>query len=97
MSRVTHSPQSDPIAGADVISPVVYTVAEFCSAHKISRSKLYQLWRTGIGPRSMEVGARNLLTAEAACAWRRQLDGVGSSVLMEPRHDPAGRRRSHQR
>ena len=74
MSRTTHSPQSDPIAGADVT--VVYTVAEFCSAHKISRSKLYQLWRAGIGPRSIKIGARNLITAHAACAWRRQLEAA---------------------
>jgi hypothetical protein len=76
MSRSTHSPQSDRIAGADVMAPVVYTVAEFCSAHKISRSKLYELWRSGIGPRSIKIGSRNLITAEAACEWRRQLEAA---------------------
>jgi hypothetical protein len=73
MSRThTHFP-SDRIAGADVpaMAPVVYTVAEFCSAHKISRSKLYELWRSGIGPRSIKLGSKNLITAEAACEWRR--------------------------
>jgi hypothetical protein len=72
MSRTTHSPQSDPIAGADVT--VVYTVAEFCAAHKLSRSKLYQLWRSGLGPRSIKIGSKNLITAEAARDWRRQLE-----------------------
>ena len=77
MSRTTHYPQSDPIARADVIAPVVvYTVAEFCSAHKISRSKLYELSHAGIGPRSIKIGARNLITAEAAVAWRRQLEAT---------------------
>jgi len=81
MSRShTHSPQSD--AGADVpaIGPLVYTVAEFCSSHRISRSKLYALWRSGIGPRSIKLGSKNLITAEAACEWRRHLEaGVRSS------------------
>ena len=73
-------PQSDRIAGADVpaivMAPLVYTIAEFCSAHKISRSKLYQLWRSGIGPRAIKIGSKNLITAEAACAWRRQLEAA---------------------
>jgi hypothetical protein len=76
--RHSHPQQRDRIAGTDVpaIGPVVYTVAEFCSAHKISRSKLYQLWRSGIGPRSVKIGSKNLITGEAACAWRRQLEGA---------------------
>jgi hypothetical protein len=75
MSRShTHLP-SDRIAAADVpaMAPVVYTVTEFCVAHKISRSKLYQLWRSGMGPRAVKIGSKNLITAEAACEWRRQL------------------------
>ena len=77
----TPSPQGDRIAGADVqaivkASVVVYTIAEFCAAHKLSRSKLYQLWRSGIGPRSIKIGSKNLITAEAACAWRRELEAA---------------------
>jgi hypothetical protein len=48
----------------------VYTVAEFCSAHRISRSKLYQLWQAGEGPRVIVVGTRKLISTEAAAAWR---------------------------
>jgi len=79
MAQHIHSPQSDPRASADSAGPVVYTVAEFCSAHKISRSKLYQLWRAGTGPRSIKIGSRNLITAESASEWRRQLEGGGLS------------------
>jgi hypothetical protein len=75
-----YSPQSDRIAGADVpaivMAPVVYTVAEFCAAHKVSRSKLYEQ-RSGIGPRAIKIGSKNLITAEAACEWRRQLEASG--------------------
>jgi hypothetical protein len=81
MSR--NPPQSDRIPVADVpvivMAPVVFTVAEFCSAHKISRSKLYQLWHSGIGPRSIKIGSKNLITADAACEWRRQLEAAAKA------------------
>src|SRR5262249_52858561 len=48
-------------------------------AHRISRSKLYALWRSGIGPRAIKIGSKNLITAEAACEWRRQLEAGGRS------------------
>jgi len=73
MAQHIHSPQNDRVAD-DVSAIVMYTITEFCSAHKISRSKLYQLWRAGTGPRSVKIGSRNLITAEAACAWRQQLE-----------------------
>jgi hypothetical protein len=77
MAQHIHSPQSDPSASADSAGPVVYTIIEFCSAHKISRSKLYELWRSGIGPRAIKIGSKNLITAEAASEWRRQLEAGG--------------------
>jgi predicted DNA-binding transcriptional regulator AlpA len=79
MAQHIHRPQSNRIVGADVpvMSVVVYTVAEFCAAHKISRSKLYELWRAGIGPRRVKVGAKSLITGESAYEWRRQLEARG--------------------
>jgi hypothetical protein len=75
-SHYTPCPQSDRIAD-DVPAIVMYTVLEFCTAHKISRSKLYELWRAGIGPRSIKIGTRTLIPAGAACEWRRQLEAGG--------------------
>src|SRR5262249_12641749 len=88
MSRHPHFPQSDRIAGDDVpaIGPVVYTIAEFCAAHKISRSKLYALWRRGFRRRTINVGAKNLITAEAECAGRRHVEAGGGS--SSPKNDP---------
>jgi hypothetical protein len=48
-----------------------YTVNEFCDAHRISRSKLYELWSAGIGPRFIQVGTKKIITNEAAADWRR--------------------------
>ena len=49
-----------------------YTVNEFCDAHRISRSKLYQLWAAGVGPRFIKIGTKKIITLEAATVWRRE-------------------------
>jgi predicted DNA-binding transcriptional regulator AlpA len=47
-----------------------FTINEFCEAHRISRSKLYMLWREGTGPRTKSIGNKRIITAEAAAEWR---------------------------
>jgi hypothetical protein len=49
-----------------------FTVDEFCTSHRLSRSALYRAWREGIGPRFFRNGSRILISAEAAAAWRRE-------------------------
>jgi hypothetical protein len=51
-----------------------YTIAEFCLAYRISRSKLYQLWAAGRGPRVMCVDAKKLISKPAADDWRRECE-----------------------
>ena len=51
-----------------------YSVEEFCNRHGISRAYLYLLWRRGAGPRFMQVGARRLISKEAAFDWRRSTE-----------------------
>jgi hypothetical protein len=65
-----HSPMRDRAA---------YTVLEFCSAHRISKGKLYQLWAQGLGPRWMNVGTRRLITFEAAADWRAKCEARAQS------------------
>ena len=59
--------------------PVIYTVNEFCTAHRVSRSGLYKLWREGAGPRVKRVGTKILISAEAAAEWR----AAGESVVSK--------------
>jgi hypothetical protein len=40
------------------VERAAYTIAEFCTAHRISRSKLYQLWAAGRGPRKKKTSTR---------------------------------------
>ena len=55
-------------------APAVYTIAAFCDAHKISRTHLHSLTKSGRGPRLMRAGRRVLISPEAAAEWRRSLE-----------------------
>ena len=65
---------------------VAFTVSEFCEAHRISRSKLYQLWSCDLGPRFIQIGTKKIITTEAALNWRR-----AGEAAVEPL--PIARRR----
>ena len=51
-----------------------YGVESFCERHGISRAYLYLLWKRGDGPRFMQVGARRLVSREAAADWRLRME-----------------------
>ncbi len=51
-----------------------YSVDEFCEAHGFCRATLYNLWRSGDGPRFMRVRDRRLISIEAAADWRRDME-----------------------
>ena len=48
------------------------TVNEFCAAEKIGRTRLYQDWKQGKGPRFFYNGTRRRISEEARKEWRRQ-------------------------
>jgi hypothetical protein len=81
-----HSPARQGARTAYTVSDLgdraAFTVDEFCSAHRISRSKLYQMWNAGIGPRIMRIGTKVLITIEAAEAWRREREA--EAAAQEP-------------
>ena len=55
--------------GAEVCA---YSIPEFCRAHGgISQSYFHALVAKGRGPRLMKVGARTMISVEAAAEWRR--------------------------
>ena len=67
-----HQPNQTPRAA--------FTIAEFCDAHRISRSKLYQLFDAGNGPRVMRIGTKVLITADAAADWRREREAEAAKA-----------------
>src|SRR5262245_25492730 len=48
-----------------------YTVDEFCTAEKLSRSQLYEDWRNGTGPDFFWNGKHRRISHEARTRWRR--------------------------
>ena len=64
--------------------PAAYTLTEFCIAHRLSRSKLYQLWAAGIGPRWMYVGTKRLISD-----WRREREAAAVAEAAKAARVPA--------
>lgn len=55
----------------------VYTLAEFCAAHRISRQHYYSLKNRGIAPAEIHLGRRVLISTEAAAEWRERMTDKG--------------------
>jgi hypothetical protein len=53
-----------------------FTVPEFCDAHRISKSRYYELKTQGLAPVEMIVGRRRLISFESAAEWRRQREAT---------------------
>lgn len=57
-------------------APLIYDVASFCRAHRISRAHFYNLLKDRRGPRVMKIGRRTLITEEAAQQWREGMSAT---------------------
>ena len=64
------------------ISPMAYSIRQFSQAHSISMDTYFRLQRAGLGPVTMKVGGRTLISVEAAAAWRRERE----LPALEARH-----------
>ena len=65
-------------ANAEATERKTFTVVQFCNDHNISRSMFYELLADGRGPAVMKVGARTLISIEAAAAWRRRMESAAA-------------------
>ena len=63
----------DTIA-AGVTGRKAFSIPEFCKAHRISVATYYNLAKEGKAPLTMHVGARRLISEEAAANWRRAME-----------------------
>jgi hypothetical protein len=55
-----------------------YTITEFCAKHRVGRAFYYKIQARGIGPKEMRVGAKVLISREAAAAWRHEREVAGT-------------------
>jgi hypothetical protein len=61
------------------VSPHAFTVLEFCTAHRISRARYYELKQEGLAPVEMIIGRRRLISFEAAARWRRDREAAAAA------------------
>jgi hypothetical protein len=47
------------------------SIAEFCRQHSVSQPFFFKLQKQGRGPKTIKLGARTLITVDAAAKWRR--------------------------
>jgi hypothetical protein len=68
----------------------VFTIKEFCAAHRLSEAMYFKLRNVGLGPREMRAMRKVTISLEAASDWRRAReqaaqavdDGVGRANLL---------------
>jgi hypothetical protein len=78
------------VTGRKVLDQAAFTIAEFCSAHRISQSMYFKMRNLGLGPREMAVGSRRLISQEAAAEWRKAREG--SVQRLNKQHAPIAKR-----
>jgi hypothetical protein len=57
-----------------------FSVCEFCRRNRISVQLFYKLKPLGLMPKTFRLGARVLISREAAAAWRREREAASQSV-----------------
>jgi hypothetical protein len=55
------------------------SIAAFCRRHDISQAMYFKLKRQGRAPVEMVVGARRLISIEAAARWRAEREAAATS------------------
>lgn len=69
--------------GATTISDEAdaYSIDEFCARNSISRQLFYKLKPQGLMPKTFKLGARVLISREAAAAWRRARENAAQAAV----------------
>jgi hypothetical protein len=60
------------------------TITEFCEAHRISRTRYYELKDEGLAPDEMVIGRRRLISHEAAARWRAAREAKTAAETAAP-------------
>src|SRR5262245_28471776 len=71
-------PRGPPKRHTDVVG--AYSVPDFCRLHGgMSEAFFHKLVAEGHGPQLMKVGARTMISVEAAAAWRRAREAASDA------------------
>jgi hypothetical protein len=61
--------------------PAAYSIRTFCAAHHLSEAMFYKMKTAGWGPAEMKVGARVLISFEAAARWRAEREAAARAEV----------------
>jgi hypothetical protein len=56
------------------------SIKQFCDQHDISRNLYYKLEKQGLGPKTIRLGKRRLISEEAATEWRKAMTASPSAT-----------------
>ncbi len=66
---------------SDVVDDIdAYSITEFCRRNRISVQLFYKLKPQGLMPSTFRLGARVLISKEAAAAWRRERENAAQDA-----------------
>jgi predicted DNA-binding transcriptional regulator AlpA len=77
MPRYARSDQ--PLESSFSVTRQALSVRQFCDAFGLSEAMFYKIKKQGLGPREMKVGARTLISLEAASAWRIERENAATN------------------
>jgi hypothetical protein len=62
-----------------------FSISEFCRRNRISVQLFYKLKPQGVMPRTFRLGARVLISREAAAQWRREREAASQHLNAPPK------------
>ena len=80
MARPEVTGKKPTLTAADRGPPLAMSIREFCTAHRISEDMFFKMRRQGWGPAVMRVGARTLISIEAAAEWRKAREQAATAA-----------------
>jgi hypothetical protein len=63
----------------DVVNDPSYDIKDFCRLERMSKSKLYEDWEAGRGPRYYWNGKTRRISHEARVEWRRRREAEAAA------------------
>jgi hypothetical protein len=70
--------ETEPPAPIQPAEPHSLTIDQWCARRKLSRSKAYQLWRTGRGPQRHYIGDAVRISDESDRAWLAEMEAANA-------------------
>lgn len=66
-----------------------FTIAEFCEAYNVSRGRLHELDRAGLGPKTYRIASRPYVSLAAAQEWQQRMEaGAAENFRPLPAKNP---------